>query len=338
MDPDPGNNEETVYEVFIIGGGPSGLTAGMYCRMRKMKAIVVDAGRLGGQLISLYGDKPVHDWPGYPKVIASELAHTLLEHAENLEVEMVEHQKVMDLVKQDDETFEVVTRGAMTNEEHRYQAKAVIVAIGGGAFEPRKLKVPGEDALSEDFLTYRMPDKSKMPGKKVIIVGGGDSGLESAQSAKESGADVTMIQVLDRFTAMESNIDLVTEMNLPCHFKTRVKSIEVENGAIRAVVAQTKGATEPLRLPCDYLVVNIGNAVNLDAVKRWGIEVDGNLIKIDDHYMTSVKGVFACGDIVTHEGKYKLLITASSDGAVAANSAYIYVRKPKRLTMGELYT
>ena len=329
---------ENVYEVLIIGGGPSGLTAGMYCRMRKMKVIVIDAGRLGGQLVSLYGDKPVHDWPGYPQVIASELAHTLLEHAGRLEVEMVDHQKVMGLARRDDGTFDVMTRDVVTNEEHHYETQSVIVAIGGGAFEPRKLKLEGEDTLSEDQLTYRMPDKTKVDGKKVVVVGGGDSGLESAQAAKEAGGDVVMIQVMDRFTGMESNIELVDKMEIPRHFSTRVKSIEIENGEIKAVVAQTKGEPEPMRIPCDYLVVNIGNAVNLDAVKSWGIEVEGNLIQIDDHYMTSVPGVFACGDIVTHEGKYKLLITASSDGAVAANSAYIYVRKPKRLTMGELYT
>jgi thioredoxin reductase len=78
--------------------------------------------------------------------------------------------------------------------------------------------------------------------------------------------------------------------------------------------------------------------VNLDAVKRWGIEVEGNLIKVDGEMKTSVAGVFACGDIVTYPGKYKLLITASSEGAVAANSAYVHVRKPGRLTMGDLYT
>ena len=326
-----------MHEVLIIGGGPAGLTAGMYCRMRKMTVLVVDAGRVGGQLVSLYGDKPVHDWPGYHHIIANELASHFIRHAEELEVEIVGNRKVMDLARRD-EGFELLAQDVVTREEHRYPAQSVIVAIGGGSFEPRKLKVPGEDGLTEDALTYRMPDRSRVAGKRVVVVGGGDSGLESAQAAHEAGAKVTLIQVLDRFTGMESNIDLVNQMEIPRHFNTRVRAIEVDDGRIGAVMAQTKGVPEPFRLECDYLVVNIGAAVNLDAVKRWGIEVEGNLIKVDGHMRTSVEGIFACGDIVTYEGKYKLLLTASSEGCVAANSAYLFVRKPQRLTMGELYT
>ena len=327
-----------MHEVLIIGGGPAGLTAGMYCRMRKMSVRVVDAGRPGGQLVSLYGDKPVHDWPGDTKIIANDLADRFLAHARDLETEIVGNQKVLDLGGDAAHGFEVVAQDALTKAEHRYPASAVIVAIGGGAFEPRKLKVPGEEGLSEDVLTYRMPDRARAAGKRVVVVGGGDSGLEAAQSAHEAGARVTMVQVLDRFTGMESNIDKVNAMEIPRHFNTRVKSLEVGNGALQAVVAQTKGAAEPLRLEADYLVVNIGAAVNLDAVKRWGIAIEGNQIKVDAAMKTSVEGIFACGDIVTYESKYKLLITASSEGAVAANSAYQFVRKPQRVTMTDLYT
>jgi thioredoxin reductase len=326
-----------LHEVVIIGGGPAGLTAGMYCRMRKMSVLVVDAGRIGGQLVSLYGDKPVHDWPGFSHIIANTLADQFIGHARELEVEMVGQRKVMGLERRD-ASFEVVARDVVAGDEHRYAAQAVIVAIGGGAFEPRKLKVPGEDGLSEDVLTYRMPDKTKVAGKRVVIVGGGDSGLESAQSAHQAGAHVTMVQVLDRFTGMETNIDLVNQMEIPRHFNTRVKGLETESGTLRTVVAQTKGAAEPLRLDADMIVVNIGAAVNLDAVKSWGIEVEGQQIKVDGNMKTSIEGVFACGDIVTYEGKYKLLLTASSEGCVAANSAYVHVRKPQRVTMGELYT
>jgi len=326
-----------VHDVVIIGGGPSGLTAAMYCRMRKLSALVVDAGRVGGQLVSLYGDKPVHDWPGYAHIIAADLAGHLIGHAQQLGVETVGNRKVEGLVRVD-QGFELIARDVTNQQQHRHPGASIIVAIGGGAFEPRKLKVPGEDALDEDSLTYRMPDRTKIAGRRVVIVGGGDSALESAQSAQQAGARVTMIQVLDRFTGMETNIDAVNGMEIERHFSTRAKALEVEDGRVRAVVAQTKGAPEPLRIECDYVVVNIGAAVNLDAVKSWGIDTEGNQIKVDGHMKTSLDGVFACGDIVTYDGKYKLLLTASSEGCVAANSAYVHVKKPQRVTMGELYT
>ncbi len=326
-----------MYEVLVIGGGPSGLTAGMFCRMREMSVLVVDAGRVGGQLISLYGDKPVHDWPGYHHIIANELAKTLIEHASQLQVEVFGNQKVLEVTKAAEEQFEILAQEVLTKEEKRYSAKSVIVSIGGGAFEPRKLKVPGEAELSEDFLTYRMPDPAKVKGRKVVVVGGGDSGLESAQSAHQSGAEVTLVQVMERFTGMETNIAAVDRMEIPRLFNSRVKGLAMENGSLRGITVDTKGQGSR-QLPCDYLVVNIGAAVNLDAVKRWGIEVEGNLIKVDNEMKTSVSGIFACGDIVTYPGKYKLLVTAASEGAVAANSAYLYVRKPPRLTMTDLYT
>jgi thioredoxin reductase (NADPH) len=279
----------------------------------------------------------VHDWPGYHHIIAGDLADTFIHHATELGVEMIGSRKVVDL-QSEGEDLVIVARDVVTSEEHRHPAHAVIVAIGGGAFEPRKLKVPGEETLDESVLTYRMPDKSRVAGKRVVVVGGGDSGLESAQSAHQAGAHVTMLQVLDRFTGMESNIDLVNQMEIARHFSTRVKSLEIEGGGLRAVVAQTKGAPEPLRIETDYLVVNIGAAVNLDAVRSWGIDTEGNQIKVDGNMKTSRAGVFACGDIVVYEGKYKLLLTASSEGCVAANSAYVHVKKPQRVTMGELYT
>ena len=327
-----------MHEVLIIGGGPAGLTAGMYCRMRKMSVLIVDAGRIGGQLVSLYGDKPVHDWPGYHHVIASELADTLIEHARELGAETLDQTKVLDLQRRDDGAFEVQTLHAVTREPRTIEAQAIIIAIGGGAFEPRKLKVAGEDALEEDQLTYRMAEKAKVAGKIVVVIGGGDSGLESAQAAAQAGASVTIVQVLERLTGMETNIDEVDALKIPRLLNTRVKELVIEQGRLAGVVVQTKGAEAPVTVPCDYLVVNIGASVNLDAVKRWGVAVEGNMIPVDNHMKTNIDGVFACGDIVTYEGKYKLLLTASKEGAVAANSAYVHVRKPSRVTMGDLYT
>src|SRR5262249_49735553 len=153
------------------------------------------------------------------------LAQTLIAHANALEVEVAGNQKVLDLIKRAEEDFEVVAQDVVTKEEHRYPAKAVVVAIGGGAFEPRKLRVPGEDSLGEEGLAYRMPERERAKGRKVVVVGGGDSGLESAQAAHEAGGEVTMVQVMDRFTGMESNISAVDRMNIPRLFNTRVKGL-----------------------------------------------------------------------------------------------------------------
>ncbi len=323
-------------EVLIIGGGPAGLTAGIYCRMRKLSVLVVDAGRVGGQLLSVYADKPVHDWPGQAQVVANELADQLVAHARESGVEFAENEKVADL-RRPGAGFEVVTHDALTREERVHPAASVIIAIGAGAFEPRRLRVKGEDGLSEDFLTYRMPEPARVAGRRVVVVGGGDSGLESAQAAHRAGASVTIVHTHAGFKGMEANLDVLDQMNIPRLLGTKVTELVVEDGALKAVMVETRGEPGTRRLDCDYLVVNIGAAVNLQAVQGWGVEVEGGHIQVDGGMQTSVPGIFACGDIVTYEGKHKLLITASSEGAVAANSAYGFVRKPARVTMKDLY-
>jgi thioredoxin reductase (NADPH) len=326
-----------VHEVLIIGGGPAGLTAGMYCRMRKLSVLVVDAGRVGGQLVTVYGDKPVHDWPGHTQVVANELADQLVTHARELDVRFAENEKVVEVRRLEDR-FEVATQDAATRQERVHPAASVIIAIGAGAFEPRRLRVPGEEGLSEDFVTYRMPEPARVAGRTVVVVGGGDSGLESAQAAHRAGASVTILHTHASFKGMEANLDIVNQMRIPRLLDTKVKELVVEGGALKAVMIETRGEPGPRRLECDYLVVNVGAAVNLEAVQGWGVEVERGHIKVDARMQTSVPGIFACGDIVTYEGKYKLLITASSEGAVAANSAYAFVRRPLRMTMKDLYS
>ena len=326
-----------MHDVLIIGGGPAGLTAGLYGRMRKLSVLIVDAGVVGGQLVSVYGDKPVHDWPGHARVVASELAVQLVAHARELGVEFAENEKVVQ-VRRVEERFEAVTHGTLDRQERRHPAVTVIIAIGAGAYEPRRLHVPGEEGLGEEFLTYRLPDAAKVAGRTVIVLGGGDSGLESAWVARKAGARVTIVHTHAAFKAMETNIEAVDRLEIPRLFNARVKELVIENGALAGILALVKGEAEPRRIPCDYLVVNIGASVNLESVQGWGVEVEGGHIRVDGRMQTSVPGIFACGDIVTYEGKYKLLLTASSEGAVAANSAYVHVKRPARLTMGDLYT
>jgi thioredoxin reductase (NADPH) len=326
-----------VPEVVIIGGGPAGLTAGLYCRMRRLSVLVVDAGRAGGQLRSVYAEKPVHDWPGRTEVIAADLAADLVAHADRLEVPRAEGEKAVDVRRRAD-GFEVVTRDTDSGEERVHPAQAVIVAIGAGAVEPRRLGVPGEDALGEESVTYRLPVAARVAGRRVVVAGGGDAALESAQLAHAAGATVTIVHRGAAFKAMEVNLEAVERLVVERRLDTRVVALETEGGALRAVRLQARGSGAPERLPCDHLVVNVGAAASLEAVRGWGVEVAGGHIRVDGEMRTSVPGVFACGDIVAYEGKYRLLISAANEGATAANSAYAYVRRPPRVTLGDLYS
>jgi thioredoxin reductase len=305
--------------------------------MRKLSVLVVDAGCVGGQLVSVYAGKPVHDWPGQAEVAAGELAAQLVAHARALDVEFAEHEKAVD-VRRRAEGFEVVTRDTDTGEERVRETRAVILAIGAGAVEPRRLGVPGEDALGEDALTYRLPTASRVAGRRVVVAGGGDAALESAQLAHAAGAQVTIVHRGASFRAMEVNLEAVARLGIACRLDTQVVSLDAADGALRPVALQVRGAPAPERLACDYLVVNVGAAASLGAVAGWGVEVAGGHIRVDGEMRTSAPGIFACGDIVTYEGKYRLLISASSEGATAANSAYAYVRRPPRVTMGDLYS
>ncbi len=331
-------------DVIIIGAGPAGLTAGMYCRLRRLSVLVLDAGRAGGQLRSVYAEKMVHDWPGRPAVVAADLADDLASHAEELGVPVVEGEKVLE-VRSVGEGFAVVGRDSASGEERVHPAKAVIIAIGGGAVEPRRLGVPGEEALGEDSITYRLPAAERVAGRRVVVTGGGDSALESAQFARAAGAEVTIVHRGPVCRAMEANLEAIHRLGIECRRDMRVTALEVEDGALRAVLIQARDAGRPApddppieRLPCDHLVVNIGTAANLEAVQAWGVEVDAGRIRVDCGMRTSVPGIFACGDIVVYEGKYKLLVSAASEGATAANSAYVFVRRPPAVTMKDLWT
>ena len=333
-----------MHDVIIIGAGPAGLTAGMYCRLRRLSVLVLDAGRAGGQLRSVYAAKMVHDWPGRPAVVAADLADDLASHAEELGVPVVEGEKVVE-VRRVGEGFEVVGRDAGSGEERVHPAKAVIVAIGGGTVEPRRLGVPGEEVLGEDSITYRLPSAERVAGRRVVVTGGGDAALESAQFARAAGAEVTIVHRGPVCRAMEANLEAIHRLGIECRRDMRVTGLEIDDGALRAVLVQARDADEPEgsapraeRLPCDFLVVNIGTAANLEAVQSWGVEVDAGRVRVDCGMRTSVPGIFACGDIVVYEGKYKLLVSAASEGATAANSAYVFVRRPPAVTMKDLWT
>ena len=224
----------------------------------------------------------------------------------------------------------------VTSRKETYEARSVLVATGGGAFEPRKIGKPGEVELRGRGVVYGMPDIEESRGKRVLVIGGGDSALESALSIKES-ADVTLIHMLDKWQGMDAYVEEIQE-SPRIRAMLETETVEIKgDGKVESVLVKHKKSGETEELPVDLVSINIGYLMDTKIVRQWGLELEGSQIKVDNVMNTNVKGVFSCGDIATYPGKYKLLITACSEGAAAANTAYIYVKQPKKFTVGELY-
>lgn len=319
-----------IWDVLIVGAGPAGLSAALFTRMRRMSTLLLDTAVAGGQLASLYPKKLVHDYPSYTYVMGDVLGRNFVDQANHMGAEIREAEHVT-MIARDEEANLI----RVTSTKGAYEARSVIVATGGGAFEPRKINKPGEAELRGQGVSYGMPDVEECRGKRVLVIGGGDSALESALSLKDV-SDVTLIHMLDKWQGMDSYVEEIAESKIRALLET--ETVEIRgNGRVESVVVRNKKTEAVEEIPVDLVSINIGYLMDTKIIRQWGLTLTGNQIQVDNVMNTNIKGVFSCGDIATYPGKYKLLITACSEGAAAGNSAYIYVKQPKKFTVGELY-
>lgn len=308
-----------IHDLIIIGAGPAGLTAGVFARSRKLSTLIIEAGKAGGQLVTLYPDKGVENYPGCVMTQAAKLAQRFKTHAQSMGCEIHESERV---------------RGIVTREEHlvvetdkgEYETKAIIVAIGIGLFKPKRLGVPGEDEFADRGVCYKLPEKDRLVNKRVLFVGGGNSALEMALIAKDV-ADTYVVHRRDKFRADENIVDRVLASSILTIMNAEIEEIH-GNDEVDHVVIKAGDPPERKRIDVDLVVINIGFTPELEYLEKWGLKVEKNQIQVGSDMRTSRRGVFACGDIVTYEGKYRQIVTACGEAATAANSAYKFIVKP----------
>jgi thioredoxin reductase (NADPH) len=308
-----------IYDLIIIGAGPGGLTAGVFARSRKLSTLILEAGVSGGQLVTLYPDKGIENYPGCVIAQSAKLAQRLRTHAQSMGCEIHENEKVLDIIDKDGHL-------AVTSDCAEYEAKGVIIAIGIGLFKPKKLGSPGEERFADEGVFYKLPEKDRLVNKRVLFVGGGNSALEMALIAKDV-AEVYIVHRRDKFRADESVVERVKASKIETIMNAEIE--EIDGGdCVEHVHVRIGNPPETLRIDVDMVVINIGFTPEVEHLERWGVEIEDNQIKVDTDMRTSRQGVFACGDIVTYKGKYKQIVTACGEAATAANSAYKYIMKP----------
>jgi thioredoxin reductase (NADPH) len=303
-------------DLAIIGAGPTGLFAAYYAGLRQLSVKLIDSLEIpGGQLTTLYPEKYIYDVAGFPKILAKDLAAGLLEQAMFYKPQVCLGEHVQEL-KFDEKAdlFHLVT------SRDTHPVRAVIISGGIGAFEAKTLSLPNARQYEGRGLHYFVKSVSAFAGKRVLIVGGGDSAFDWGNAIAPIAAKLTLIHRRDQFRAHEQSVEDLKQK--PVEIKTfrELKSISGKDRIERAVIFDNRSHEEET-LEVDAVLVNIGFVSSLGPIKNWGLELEGGQIKVDSMMHTNRPRVFAAGDICTYAGKLKLIATGFGEACIAVNFA-----------------
>lgn len=315
-------------DLTVIGGGPVGLFAAFYAGLRGMSVRIIDSlPELGGQLTALYPEKYVYDMPGFPKVLAKDLAKGLAEQGTQFNPDVVLEQTAESLVRDDDGYTLGTTKGL------RLPTRTVIVSAGAGAFSPTKIGVEREEEFEGKGLYYGVREKAVFEGKRIAIVGGGDSAFDWCLNLCPIAAKITLVHRRDQFRAHEESVTQVRDLPIDMKLFYVVKELHGD-GRIEALTLENTQSKETERLEVDAVIVNIGFKSSLGPIKEWGFEIEKNQIKVDSKFETNLPGVFAVGDVCTFAEKLKLIATGVGEATTAVCFAKTYLDPDAKLFPG----
>ena len=317
-------------DVLIIGAGPCGLFAVFELGLLDIKCHLVDIlDKPGGQCAELYPEKPIYDIPALPVVSGQGLTEALTKQIAPFKPTFHLGEMVEQIERIGDPMFRVTTDLGKV-----FEVKVIVVAAGGGSFQPKRPPVPGIEAYEGTSVFYAVRKMEQFRDRRLLIVGGGDSALDWTLNLVPVARRVTLMHRRDQFRASPDSVNkmraLVADgkMDLVLGQVTR---LEGEAGMLRLAHAKPdKG--EPYSVECDAVLPFFGLTMKLGPVANWGLNLEEDLIPVETAaFETNVPGIFAIGDINTYPGKLKLILCGFHEGALMAQKAYHYVFPDKRL-------
>jgi thioredoxin reductase (NADPH) len=327
--------ELEIKDISIIGGGPTGLFAAFYAGMRGASARIIDAlPALGGQLLALYPEKYIFDVAGFPKVLAKDLVRDMV--AQGLQFGASTHlgEVVTGLQRVEDDG---VGHFVLQTSEGDYASRTILIAAGIGAFEARRLGIEDEDQFEEKGLYFKVLDPRQFEGKRVLLVGGGDSAFDWAVNLQGVAQWVMLIHRRDGFRAHQATINQVQELHREgrCELRTfwEVKTLH-GNGRVEAVTIRNSKTKEEETFDIDAVIPLLGFHSDLGAIKEWGLDTEKADIKVNQTMETNVQGIYAAGDITSYPGKLKLIATGASEACIAVNNAVHYINPKAKVNPG----
>ena len=324
-----------IYDLTIIGAGPTGLFAAFYAGLRQLRTKIIEAlPEPGGQLAVLYPEKYIYDVPGHPKVLAKDLVRMLVEQTALFAPTYVYGERVETLTRKQVGDEEVWRVGSPTSA---HLTRTVLITAGIGAFEPNRLDRPGVDDYFEKGVYYFVKDKRPFRNKRILIIGGGDTAVDWALNLKDWAGHITLIHRRDGFRAHEASLAHLRTTDIPIMVFWELKRIDGDGKGVKKAIVYNNKTGEEQELDIDIVLISTGFKANLGAMEHWGLEMaDVRHIKTNGLLETNLPGVFAAGDIASVEGSValNLIVTGFGQAALAANAAKQHIDPASRIFPG----
>ncbi len=312
--------QSDMYDVTVIGAGPVGLYAAYYAGLRDCRTKILETyPEVGGRLISMYPEKEIFDVAGHTKILARDLIAQLTEQAMQYNPIVVPNERVTGLRIRGERVIELST------PKGRHYSQTVVIAAGCGAIVPRKLDIPHLTDLEGHGIHYFLPSFEPLRGKRVLIVGGGNSAVDWALSLTGIAEEVTLVHRVYKFQAHEAMVDRLLASKVKVKFPYfTLKEVMGEEKVTGAVIWNERSGKEE-RIEVDAIVLSIGMLTNLEPFREWGVNIVGSGIAVATDMSTNMPGVYAAGDIATYPGKILLISAGAGEAATAVNAAKEYI-------------
>ena len=330
-----GNVIET--DAIIVGAGPCGLFAVFELGLLDMNVHLIDIlDKPGGQCAELYPEKPIFDIPALLRVTGQELTHQLMEQISPFNPVFHFNRMVTGLEKIDHKRWRVIT-----DEGDVFETPVVVIAAGGGSFQPKKPPLPhiekfeSQDSSDGYGVHYAVRKRDAFRDKDILISGGGDSALDWVLNLQHIAKSMTLVHRRDAFRAAPDSVkkmrEFVEQGNINLHIG-QVSELKGDDGKLSGAIIKLKNG-DMLPLEITSFLPFFGLTMKLGPVADWGINLTENLIVVDtSNFSTDQEGIYAIGDINTYPGKLKLILSGFHEAALMAHDAFRRVYPDQKMT------
>ncbi len=294
-------------DLIIIGAGPVGLYSGILASLHNLDFLIIESkNQPGGQLTSLYPEKDIIDLAGLPSISAKNYIDQLMLQLANLSSDSLRlNENVLTIETKED--YHIVHTSTSA-----YETKAILICTGMGLFMPRKIGLNNEGCFNN--ILYSLPSKQMLKDKNVIILGGGDSAVDWALTLKDLVKECSIVHRRQEFRAQDNQVQTMRNSTINIYTPYIVKELRGKDNFLTSIVLENVDTKNEQELSCDYLFVNYGLIPTKD---NFNVAKENGLITVNRTFETSIKNIFAVGNIITYEGKVKNITCGLGEAVVA---------------------